>query len=857
MHHNIGNDDDDVEPEEDVEEENVADEEAVSAERNYNEEDEEHGRKQPVKRPPSSAGGRGSKPNVKSAKCQTPSFVPQYALGFTKGKSYAPASTLTEEDVKKSGTAPAYNCTREHIYGLTTNDLFTNNSILSPAPNTLMYAAGNVGVIHNLESNTQSYYTGHYDDISCITLSKDGKFAATGCVRSTGFDKKDTKAAGGGAAAVKKTKAATAGSGAGKEEFHAVVHIWKTSTTPEMILSLGTGFFDRAVASVLFSSDLAYLCGVGADDAHHMGMWALSGMNTPKPTAVLVADVNCLNGLPRDLKCLEWADGLFNTSYVAKEHSAGGCDLLCTTGERHLRLWSFKRPADGAKTASKEALIVSKSCVIPQEKIKQFGESPKAWTASCFVKSNDGTTADMIAAGNNGVVYLWRQGAVSAIATLCKGSVDSIESKDNVVYCGGSGGIFKILDGTNLNVLAGFNYATGSPLPPFASDAATKSANPFGNEEESTQTIVGITLSGPYIYASTSGGRCIRIDPRNIPAPAAAGKETALLTTNMSTAFYYHTGTINGLAQSANVIATSAEDKRICLWDIETKQLISRYISKVNVQCIAFDGTGNFLVAGLTSSVITVFAYIKGLGAAAGGSGGKQSSQANAVQGSQVPYTSGLKELISRKDAKEQINDIKFSPDGKKIAAGSGDNFIYIYSCEMGGNGDNVSCTLKPLHKISGHSSFITHLDWSVNSLYIQSNCGAYDLLCWNVSTGKAYNEELPSDIEWATHTCVLGGNLMGIWTAEAQGNDINSVDVSQEHGLCVTGDDNGKMVLLNYPCLVKNAPRKVLDAHSSHVTGVRFVNRKTSDKTTVTEVVSVGGRDTTMAVWKVSAAAR
>lgn len=841
----IDNDDDDVEPDEDVEEENVADEEAVSAERNYNEEDEEHGRKQPVKRPPSSAGGRGgAKPLAKSAKGQTPSFVPTYALGFTKGKSYTPASNLTEEDVKKSGVAPVYDCTREHIYGLTI-DLFTNSSIHSSAPNTLVYGAGNVGVIHNLETNTQSYYTGHYDDISCMTLSKDGKFAATGCVRSTGFDKKDAKAGAGAGVSKAKAKAAAAGSGAGKEEFHAVIHIWKTSTTPDIVLSLGSGFFDRAVSSVVFSSDLSYICGVGADDAHHMGMWALSGMNSSKPSAVLVADVNCLNGLPRDLKCVEWAEGLYNTSYISKEHNAGGCDLLCSTGERHLRLWSFKRPADGSKaaTASKEAMIVSKSCVIPQEKIKQFGESPKTWTSACFIKSSDGATADLIAAGSNGIVYLWRQGAVAAIATICKGSVDSVFVKGNVVYCGGSGGTFKILDATNLNVIAGFNYAAGSPLPSFASDPSAKAANPFGNEEDSSQSIVGIASSGPYIFVSTSGGRCIRIDPSNVPP---ANKDTPLLTTNMSTAFYYHTGTINGLTQSNSIIATSAEDKRICLWDIDTKQLVCRYISKVNVQSIAFDGTGKLLAAGLTNSVVTIFAYIKGLSKAAGQS-----------HGSQVPYTSGLKELTFRKDAKEQINDIKFSPDGRKVAAGSGDNFIYIYSCETSGNGNELSCALKPIHKISGHSSFITHLDWSLDNLYIQSNCGAYDLLCWNVATGKAYNDALPSDIEWATHTCVLGGNLMGIWEAEAQGNDINSVDVSPALGLCVTGDDNGKMNLLNYPCLVKRAPRKVLDAHSSHVTGVHFINRKTNDKSIVTEVVSAGGRDTTLAVWKIASAAR
>ena len=34
------------------------------------------------------------------------------------------------------------------------------------------------------------------------------------------------------------------------------------------------------------------------------------------------------------------------------------------------------------------------------------------------------------------------------------------------------------------------------------------------------------------------------------------------------------------------------------------------------------------------------------------------------------------------------------------------------------------------------HSSFITHLDWSLDSNYLHSNCGAYELLFWNINNG-------------------------------------------------------------------------------------------------------------------------
>ena len=36
-----------------------------------------------------------------------------------------------------------------------------------------------------------------------------------------------------------------------------------------------------------------------------------------------------------------------------------------------------------------------------------------------------------------------------------------------------------------------------------------------------------------------------------------------------------------------------------------------------------------------------------------------------------------------------------------------------------------------------GHSSYITHLDWSLDGRIIQSNCGAYELLYSEAATGK------------------------------------------------------------------------------------------------------------------------
>ena len=44
---------------------------------------------------------------------------------------------------------------------------------------------------------------------------------------------------------------------------------------------------------------------------------------------------------------------------------------------------------------------------------------------------------------------------------------------------------------------------------------------------------------------------------------------------------------------------------------------------------------------------------------------------------------------------------------------------------------------------LAKHSSYITHLDFSADSRFLQSNCGAYELLFADVSTGRQVSPNL------------------------------------------------------------------------------------------------------------------
>ena len=128
---------------------------------------------------------------------------------------------------------------------------------------------------------------------------------------------------------------------------------------------------------------------------------------------------------------------------------------------------------------------------------------------------------------------------------------------------------------------------------------------------------------------------------------------------------------------------------------------------------------------------------------------------------------------------------------------------------------------VKALRRLRGHSSYVNHIDWSLDSRLLQSTCGAYELLYWDVAKGGqllSSADTLEGDTGWASRTVTLGFGVMGIWPPNAKGTDINAVDVDEALGLCVTSDDCGRLSLFNYPCIVADAPSKVGKAGWSRI---------------------------------------
>jgi len=125
----------------------------------------------------------------------------------------------------------------------------------------------------------------------------------------------------------------------------------------------------------------------------------------------------------------------------------------------------------------------------------------------------------------------------------------------------------------------------------------------------------------------------------------------------------------------------------------------------------------------------------------------------------------------------------------------------------------------------------------------IRSVCGAYELLFFDVESKKQDPSGASStkDTTWHTSTAKFGWSVDGIYPVGCDGTHINSVDLSEDHKLYVTGDDFGGVNLYNNPVRKEGYNNgRIFKGHSEHVTKVKF----TKDSR---HILSVGGLDQTV----------
>ncbi|XP_059215815.1 LOW QUALITY PROTEIN: echinoderm microtubule-associated protein-like 4 [Centropristis striata] len=273
-----------------------------------------------------------------------------------------------------------------------------------------------------------------------------------------------------------------------------------------------------------------------------------------------------------------------------------------------------------------------------------------------------------------------------------------------------------------------------------------------------------------------------------------------------------HTDELWGLAShpSRGMFLTCAQDRLVCFWSSEDHSLQWSRTLEEHGHCADFHPSGDVVAIGTHS-------------------------------GKWYVLDAETTDLVAiHTDGNEQLSVMRFSQDGVLLAVGSHDNFIYLYTVSERGR------KYSRYGKCTGHSSYITHLDWSPDNSFIMSNSGDYEILYWDVPNGCKLirNRSECKDIDWATYTCVLGYHVFGVWPEGSDGTDINALIRSHNRKVIALADDFCKVHLFSYPCSTPKAPSHKYGAHSSHVTNVSFLYNDS-------HLISTGGKDTSIMQWR------
>ncbi|XP_051251603.1 echinoderm microtubule-associated protein-like 4 isoform X2 [Dicentrarchus labrax] len=273
-----------------------------------------------------------------------------------------------------------------------------------------------------------------------------------------------------------------------------------------------------------------------------------------------------------------------------------------------------------------------------------------------------------------------------------------------------------------------------------------------------------------------------------------------------------HTDELWGLAThpSRDMFLTCAQDRLVCLWNSMDHSLQWSRTLEEHGHCADFHPSGAVVAIGTHS-------------------------------GKWYVLDAETTDLVAiHTDGNEQLSVMRFCVDGSLLAVGSHDNFIYLYTVSERGR------KYSRYGKCTGHSSYITHLDWSPDNNFIMSNSGDYEILYWDVPNGCKLirNRSECKDIDWATYTCVLGYHVFGVWPEGSDGTDINALIRSHNRKVIALADDFCKVHLFAYPCSTAKAPSHKYSAHSSHVTNVSFLYRDS-------HLISTGGKDTSIMQWR------
>ncbi|KAI3384518.1 hypothetical protein SNEBB_010481 [Seison nebaliae] len=742
---------------------------------------------------------------------------------------------------------PSTSLEMEWVYGYRGKDCRSNLHFVHTGE--LLYCIGELCILYDSEKHRQRYYKGHTDDVRSVAITNNGQIAASGQV--DGHDKNHGKA-------------------------H--IRIWKVDTLETMKIfgDMENVDFHQAVTYLDFSKSDGgkHLCIIDEGSDRYISIWHVG-------TGQRLAATKAYGG-----------------PVAATEFDPSNKNVIVQCGKDHLFFWELKENALHKRAA-------------------EFGKhsKPKFITTLCFSQDDRMFTGD-----SNGDIIEWNKNKRSIL---------------NVIKDCQEGPIFNLFAFNDLLFSGGGRDGTIKQISMEDLEISNNEINIDQGTNEGIRTIA-INKDRPQdIYFGTTQNRILKCRQDR-------QKQIDIITNGHSKTLFC---VRNHPGSSEQVFVSCGMDNLINLWDSNTHRPIwstgldnekyegitcccwypnsdqyklsqnnSPTHSKSTTQFGEENDTNNNIdrsrnnkIKHTTTSMlrekkmkqnnqkkVVKHQEIRSRSnfSSSKGNNTEKRKQKNIVA---IGFNDGLWAAIDintkgeiiheEKCSDEKLSCIAFSPDGSVLAVGSHDNRIYLYSVNETGK------SYQSIGNCIGHSSFITHIDFSKNSSYIRSNSGDHEMCVWASRSGKHITKhEIFDDLQWETCSCTINFDVLGIWGGDEDGSDINCVGVSSssnnsttsvnnnrgnnrskkkkqhidfddsddesEHSsktsnsnfnnsdrLLAIGNDFGRVNLYSFPLHAPKATFRSYGGHSSHVTDVQW---STNGKI----LLSAGGNDTAIIQW-------
>lgn len=456
---------------------------------------------------------------------------------------------------------------------------------------------------------------------------------------------------------------------------------------------------------------------------------------------------------------------------------------IVTVGERHIKFWIMEN-----------GYLVGKNGV--------YGKVGKPCTLLSVAFGEDGST---FTGGQFGVVYQWADGGEECIQKYDythQGPVYDIFVTEDYVITGGGDGKIHFFTQYMESVFT-------IDMSEVAEGIIDEHGKPVCYYDGKAPCVKSLYLSGVQLLVGTATGELYEFD---LSTEDAWKRNRRIITQGHANALNQQTRTFNAELWGLDChpfkarFITAGDDKTLRTYDMYLRRQVSVRNVASRARSCAYSPDGKYIAVGFYGGGFLVYEEETGA------------------------------EVAAKKHRRSIISDVKFSPDGRWLAVASHDFFIDLY---------DASSNFKRAGVCKGHSAPVTHLDWSDDSKYLQSNSQDFELLFWEMPTCELIEFSAAlKDVQWATWTCVAGWPVQGIWPKHSDGTDVNGCSRSKDGRVIATANEDGIVRMFRYPSDVGRGDHKTYVGHSFHVTKCCF---SFNDEFLIT----IGGEDRTILQWR------